>query len=305
MPFGLLSKLWLHEPDAPALDHARELLNLPTAYSVPELAQAYAELFLLNVYPYGTVFSQPSAELNGPGAEQVARLYAAHAYAPPELRSAGAPDHLGLWLGFLGDLADRGQHQAFAQSSARLLAWAPATCLAVVREPGVHPFYRGLAAFTAETLLQHGDRLAAAGTSLTASAAWPDLGGTALELPLEPTHHARNEEEVRLRDVLAYFLAPARCGVFLSRGRLGRLGRDLGLSLPFTSRELVAEALFAAAGQASQVAALLTALGAEVAAWAEAYAEWQAAHPAWTPLAAVWLARARAAQNSLALMHAQ
>jgi TorA maturation chaperone TorD len=305
MAFGLLSTLWLHEPDAPALDRARELLYLPTAYSAPELAQAYAELFLLNVYPYGTVFSQPSAELNGPGAEHAARFYAAHNYAPPELHAVGAPDHLGLGLGLLGHLAQRGPAQAFDQACAWLLAWAPVICLAVEREPGAHPFYRALAAFTAEALLNQADRLAAAGTTLTASAVGPDLGDTELELPLAPTNHATDEEEVRLRDVLAFFLAPARCGVFLSRGRLGRLGRDLGLSLPFAAREVVAEALFSAAGQAEQVAALLGALSTEVAAWAEAYAGWRAAHSGWAPFSAVWLSHTHAAQDRLTLMLAQ
>ncbi|MEK6575147.1 MAG: molecular chaperone TorD family protein [Chloroflexota bacterium] len=105
MPFSLLSHLWLHEPDADAIARAVTELGLPPAEPA-ELASAYADVFLLNVYPYSTAFTVPSGELNGPGAQRMAALYEAQGYCPSELNSVGAPDHLGLCLRFLAHLSD-------------------------------------------------------------------------------------------------------------------------------------------------------------------------------------------------------
>ncbi|MBI3362676.1 MAG: molecular chaperone TorD family protein, partial [Chloroflexi bacterium] len=103
-PFSLLSSLWLHEPDAETLARARSELDLPVAEPA-DLASAYADLFLLNVFPYGTVFTDPFGELNGPSAQNIAALYDSHGYHPPELSEVGAADHVGLCLGFVAHRA--------------------------------------------------------------------------------------------------------------------------------------------------------------------------------------------------------
>jgi TorA maturation chaperone TorD len=102
----LLAGLWLREPDAEMARLASGRLGLPAAEPA-ELAAAYAELFLLNVYPYGTVFTDLDGELNGPGAQEIASLYAANGYQPAELLEMGAPDHLGACLGFAAHLRER------------------------------------------------------------------------------------------------------------------------------------------------------------------------------------------------------
>jgi TorA maturation chaperone TorD len=136
----LLSHLWLHEPDADAITHAVAELGLPPA-TTDELASAYADVFLLNVYPYGTAFTDPSGELNGPAAQQIAALYEAHGYQPPELNAVGAPDHVGLCLGFLGELGE-------LEIRELSLDWIAVCCLAVERESAAPPFYRALASTT-------------------------------------------------------------------------------------------------------------------------------------------------------------
>ena len=69
-PLSLLSRLWLSEPDAALLRNAVDA-GFPQA-SIEDLALAYADLFLLNVYPYGSVYLDSSGELNGaPTAELV------------------------------------------------------------------------------------------------------------------------------------------------------------------------------------------------------------------------------------------
>jgi hypothetical protein len=106
-------------------------------------------------------------------------------------------------------------------------------------------------------------------------------------------------EEVRLRDIVRFFLAPARCGVFLSRARLGQIGKMVGTRLPFGSRFEVAESLFASAGEAEILDKLISLLKDEVEAWASEYQSWAETYPAWKPLSDVWLSRTANATRTL------
>jgi TorA maturation chaperone TorD len=273
--------LWLREPDAAALEAAREIESLlPHAGSVDDLSPAYAELFLLNVYPYGTVFTDPSGELNAPGAEEAARRCEAAGYSAPEFLEVGAPDHAGLGLGLLGHLAERGETDAAFLSI--LLDWLPVCCLAVERDPAAHPFYRSLATLTRGKLLEN-----------AAFAAAP---------PAEPAGAFDTEEEIGLPDVVRYLIAPARSGVFLSRSRLGTISRRAGLQIPFGSRWEVAEALFSVAGQTGRVPEVLTLLEEEAAHWTEAFREWSDAYTSWAPFAHKWLGRIASTRQRLGAM---
>ena len=304
LSFSLLSHLWLHEPDSDTISRASIELGLPVA-DPSTLALAYADLFLLNVYPYGTAFSDPSGELNGPAAQRLAALYEAHGYQPPELNLVGAPDHLGLCLGFLAHLAERDVDADLADTKVRssfcadLLVWAPVCCLAAERNPSTHPFYRTLAACTREHLLAETSKSQTPRGRFAVSNLRSQVPTPELQNQQSTIHIQQSEDEVRLRDIVRFFLAPARCGVFLSRSRLGQLAKALGVRLPFGSRFEVAEMLFESAGESGQVAELLRALGAEVEQWAAAYRAWVAEYPAWQLIAVDWLERIDSARQTL------
>lgn len=281
-PYALLAHLWLHEPDAETAARAVSELGLPPA-DPAELASAYAEVFLLNVPPYGTVFTDPEGEMNSAEAQRVGALFEAHGYYPPELNSVGAPDHVGLCLGFMGYLKERG-----LEIGELGLDWAPTACLAIERQPSAHPFYRALANQTRAALLKHSKTLEPKPQPVISN----------LELPIA---HPSNDE-TSLRDIVRFFLAPARCGLFLSRSRLGRMANDLDLRLPFGSRFDVAEVLFAATGESGLVERLIDALEAEVREWGLAYRQWGDEYPVWRPFAEVWLERIGTAARTLAEM---
>ena len=272
---GLLSRLWLREPDSLALAAARELPSLaPHAEDPGVMAPAYTDLFLLNVYPYGTAFTDPSGELNGRAAWQAARSYEGRSFRPPELFEVGAPDHVGLCLGFLEHLARTG-HEDRGFSS-WLLEWVPICCLAVEREPSAHAFYRAVAVATRRHVLEIvPEPLARASAPVESAPPGPDT----------------EEEEVGLSHIVRFLLAPARSGLFLSRAKLGGLARAAGMPLPFGSRFDVARMLFRAAGEGERVGAILELLEEELAHWEAAYRAWTEAHSQWAPLAARWLQR--------------
>ena len=281
---ALLSHLWLNEPDADALARSAAELGLPRA-DPAELASAYTDLFLLNVYPYGTVFTDPAGELNGADAQRLASLYSLYRYQPGELQSAGAPDHLGLCLGFLAHAEEnRLEIRDYA------LDWAPVCCHAIEREPSAHQFYRALATRTRETLL-----------AILPTANLQPLT-TNLPSSISNLHLSHSEDELRLHDVVRFLLTPAQCGVFLSRARLGHLARAIGLRLPIGSRFEVAERLFGAAGESERIDQLLSALQAEFEAWASEYERWAKRYPHWQPTAELWLERTARASRMLAEM---
>lgn len=271
--FSLLSRLWLAEPDTETLSRAAEA-GLSTG-DPAELSVAWADLFLLNVYPYGTAFTDVSGELNGPAAAGALSRYEAAGYRPSELAAAGAPDHAGLCLGFLAHLAESGQEDAGFLSWT--LDWLPVCALAVERQTAAHPFYRNVAAATRETLLW-----SAPGSALSSSA--PEAFAAA-----EP--HSETEEENDLARVVRFLLAPAASGLFLSRSRLGSLALEAGLRLPFGSRFDVARSLFEAAGECGRVEAVLFALDAEANLWDAAYAGMADRHPSWETRARDWRRR--------------
>jgi TorA maturation chaperone TorD len=281
-PLSLLSRLWLTEPDAESLVLAREA-GLPDG-DPSDLAAAWTDLFLLNVYPYGTAFTDITGELNGPAAAAASRRYEAAGYAPAELAGTGAPDHAGLCLGFLAHLAAQGADDP--TFLAWTLDWLPVCALAVERQPFAHPFYRDLAAATRETLFAIGDSPAAVAEDL---APVLEAGADA-------------EEEVGLSRVVRFLLAPAACGFFLSRSRLGALALEAGLRLPFGSRFDVARALFEAAGESGRVEPVLAALSGEAEAWDAAYAALAGEHASWRTRAAVWRSRISATRERLAEM---
>lgn len=291
VPFDLLSQLWLHEPDADMLAAVRAIdaqgLHEPHLAQPDELAVAYADLFLLNVFPYGTAFTDPFGELNGRAALHVAAQYEACDYAPQELTAVGAPDHLGLCLGFLAHLEQRGKLDATANFLSHFITWAPVCCFAVEREPTAHSFYRSIATLTREALL-------------TKFSEQPDkLKPPAMEPHQLAIAESPSEDEVRLRDIVRFLMAAARCGIFLSRSRLGLWTQSLGSRQPFAARFNVAESMFETAGELGKVDVLLGMLAAEATLWQKAYQAWGLQHPAWQAFALPWLERIEATNQLL------
>jgi TorA maturation chaperone TorD len=276
-----LSRLWLREPDAETLAAAAEA-GLPGGGT--DLAAAWTDLFLLNVYPYGTAFMDVSGELNRPEAARALSHYESAGYRPAELSSAGAPDHAGLCLGFLAHQAALGRQEP--EFLGWVLDWLPVCALAVVHQPSVHRFYGGLADATIETLLRQE----------------PSLSSPMASRPPGPAASQDREQELDLFSLIQFLLAPAASGFFLSRSRLGSLALEAGLRLPFASRFETARSLLEAAGECGRVEQVLEGLDREARDWDAAYASLALAHPSWRSRAAVWRGRLAATRERLARM---
>ena len=283
LSLSLLSRLWLSEPEAEPLAVAREA-GLAGGNDPAAIASAWADLFLLNVYPYGTAFTDPSGELNGPAAWAALARFDAAGYDPPELAAVGAPDHVGLCLGFLAHLEESGRRDpAFL---AEILDWIPVCALAVERQPMASDFFRALAVATREALLARLDELAPPGLAAAAPPPPADALG----------------EELDLSGVVRILLTPASSGFFLSRSRLGAVALDAGMHLPFGTRRDIARALFEAAGECGRIEPILASLRSEADAWDAAYAALASAHPGWESRARLWQGRLASTRELLSGM---
>src|SRR5262245_45401907 len=260
---SLLSGLWLSERDKNLIDAAVEA-GFPDA-TVEELTPAYSDLFLLNVYPYGSVFTEPAGEMNGPSAGELALRYEQAGFAPPELFQVGAVDHIGLCLAFLETLSQR--PSAGSRFAAEVLEWAPIPSIAIDRDSSAHPFYKHLARTTIDQLF--------------------DLGKDQMRRSRLPAV-SLEEEQVGLEEVVSFLLAPARCGLFLSRSRLGELARAVDLALPFGSRRDVCRSLFLSAGERGAIPSLIELLTREVFQWKAALDDLAALRPAWRSCEQTW-----------------
>lgn len=281
--YRLLARLYLAEVDEETrqrLAASPDLAKLaPSPQALSGLRREYTHLFLVNVYPYESVFLDPSGLLNTDQTVGVAEAYARAGFDSPHLLRVGAVDHLGLELEFLAHLLETaGPARPFLEE--HLLHWAPGFCLAVERAAR-SPTYRRLARATREALLGHYGKLG---------------GGQIRRLP---RHETPSLDQADLRGAVGFLIAPAHSGLFLSREDLRRLGQRLEVPLGIGERSRMLEQLLRAAGEFGLLRPLFEALIEEAGSWAEGYRRWSRDHPAWEPFAQAWLARLEATRVGL------
>jgi len=209
----------LCEPPSPEHDRVAAALGLP---NLPG-GDAYADVFLFDLYPYASVYLDGSGKLGGEARDRVAGFWRALGLAPP-----AEPDHLAALLGLYAELAERGAPAAWRRALLweHLLSWAP-PYLAKLAEVA-EPFHRAWGALLGRTLAAEAAALGPLPQAPLASREAP-----VLERP----------SEVGGAVFLDQLLAPVRTGVILVRSDLVAAGRELALGVRVAERRYVLEAL--------------------------------------------------------------
>jgi TorA maturation chaperone TorD len=331
--YRLFAEIWLREPDAevvtllqrwaagepaPEPEGAGIESTAGTAGTVAQLRAEWTRIFVLNVPPYESLFVDDPPMLNTEATQRVADAYRRLGRRPAAGSRVGAPDHLGVELELLGQLAaeearalgecDEGRASRLRAEQADFLhahplRWGPVACLAVERcagdPPAGFPGFGALARLCREFLLAEGESLGGTG----------DEGrrtkdeGRRTENQGRTTQDARREtRDERSPDLAAaarHLAAPARSGVFLSRQDLARLARRLGLpgrlgDRADAIRDLCEAGLGYGRGDAvaAQVEGVLRCAAATYVGWSERY-------PAG---AAIWRDWARRAERTIAVV---
>ncbi len=241
----------------------------------------YTELFLLQTYPYASVYLGEEGMLGGEARDRIAGFWRAIGATPPT-----EPDHLAVMLALYAELreveqAEQAPERLAARVRARqtflwehLLSWLPAYLDKVLEI--APPAYGAWARLLQDSLL-----------------------GEAREAPYQPEAprwlvDAPGVPDPDLEDattVLSGLLSPLRSGMILTRADLVRAAEALGLGLRSGERRFMLEALM---GQ--DPAATLNWLRHEALAWSSRHEAREVDLPA---LGRVWAGRARATAESL------
>lgn len=212
---------------------ALELGTLPTE-------SEYTETFLLQLYPYASVYLGAEGMMGGEARDLVAGFWRALGLKPP-----AEPDHLSVMLALYAELAEgeeKAQDEEMRQrlSHARaaflwehLLSWLPVYLQKLCDI--APPFYRKWGETLRAALFEE---VEAAGEAAQ------------LSLHLRHAHGLLDPREYGLEEFLQSLLTPARSGIILTRADLFRAGQTLGLGLRLGERRFILRSLFNQSPQA-------------------------------------------------------
>jgi TorA maturation chaperone TorD len=210
-----------------------------------KMREEFARLFVLNVYPYESIYTGADVMLNTAETEEVATFYRHAGFNPP---SGLYPDHLAAELSFLAWLCEE-EAQAYRENSTfanfcrataaaflehHLLPWLPLFTNSLRRNLP-EPFYEAL---VAETMAFACEDYAYLRENIS-----PEIAPLPSEIPAEKT----------LNWLVRHLITPARCGFFLSKLEIFRLSRELQLPLGMVDRFTALKNLLNSAGQYSQL----------------------------------------------------
>lgn len=280
----------------PILRAAPDLAQAAGDFDADEAAAEHYHLTAVSVFPYESIFRDPSGLLGGEVSERIAALYRRSGF--DVLSDA---DHVGHELTFMAYLCaaeadawaggdDRAaalwqsREQAFL--AAHLLAWLAPLVAAV--EQSTSTFYARLAQHTLDLAADH----------LTG---WP--ADPPLVAPFDST--ALAGEETGLKEIARKILTPPYSGIFLSRDAISALARRHKLPRGFGDRTQLLTNLLRTAGQYDMATAVLADLVALCSSWSDCYAAQLEVHPTLRPWIQPWQERVERTAASLNTLAAQ
>ena len=239
-------------------------------------ADEYTELFVFQLYPYGSVYLGREGMLGGEARDRVGGFWRALGQAPP-----AEPDHLAVMLALYARLCELEEEEGAKWRVARkallwehVLSWLPCylTKLAEIAPPFYHEW--------GEVLMK-------------AVLAEIETAGRQEALPLHlreaaPLDDPREDEGA---DLWQSLLAPARSGMILTRADLRRAAQELGCGLRMGERKFVLKSL-----AAQDPVGTFDWLIEEAKLWEKRHSEFE---PALGAVASFWIQQAKAARGLL------
>jgi TorA maturation chaperone TorD len=288
--FGRLFLRGIDDETRPSLPGVPELARIAAGLEADDAAADHYQMTAVSVFPYESIFLDPTGLLGGDVSERVAAIYAQNGFEPP-----ADADHAGSELSFLAWICAaeaeawsegrdsaaalwQSRQQAFL--AAHLLNWLPPLAAAIDQSDS--PFFRRLANLTLELAADH-LHVEPANAARLALPDAPPLAG----------------ETSGLKDIARYLVTPPYCGLFLSRSAISDIARAHSLPRGFGDRAQLLTNLLRTAGQYDQAAAVTAYLTALWAAWSHLYGKQREAHPDLAPWIQPWQERVETTAHSL------
>lgn len=255
--YRLFGELFVDAPDEPLLTLAATVPGLAQA-EASGMTERYTRVFVLNAYPFGSVYLSPDGAVGGEHAGFTGGVLNALGLA---VEDGLAPDHMSVLVGAVSALlereagardgmrAERARHAQRSLLAEHLLPWAPHFLDAVARvDDGL---YAAAAAAERRLLTGHAGSLFGDNGDDAAVALGDGGRGPAREHRSDADPH-ESAAPPAADDVspLVALTRPARCGFFVCRADIGAIAAELGLPVRFGGRAFMLESLVQAAAQA-------------------------------------------------------
>lgn len=300
--YQLFSRLYSAAPslaDLPVIAAIPELAaHLPGKPDPDEAAAAHYHTFSDTVFPFESIFRDPSGLLGGEVTAAVAQTYAAAEFSPAEEADSMASElaYLAALCAAEGQALAAGDRPAVAAQqeaqraflTGHLLVWLPPFAAAL--EHGRVPFYAALGNLTLALAADH-------------LAALPEVPlPRPFALPEPPD--LLSEESTSLRQISGTLLTPPYSGFYLSKAAISDLARAHKLPHGFGKRRQILRNLLETAGQYDSATLLLDDLAALVADYLAVHARQGAQWPILERWLRPWAARLTLTQQTLQTMRA-
>jgi len=294
--YRLLSSLFLDGLTAVSLPTVQQIPQLgdtlPNDINLDATAATHQHLFGFNIFPYESIFLDPSGLLGGLATDAVLNSYSQAGFTPSP--DSASPDHIGNELDMMAHLAGaeadaweddlpivaenmQRLQREFLQS--HLLRWLFPFVVTVQRQDD--PFFAAVAQLTFELVSDHAQELGQTGLQPKVT---QDLSG--LDLPIAPA--LMDDDKTSLRDIAEFIVTPPYSGVYLGRDDVGRLAREIELPRGFGGRDQMLLNLIRTAVQYKTIPTLIDNLRAELGEWSGEYTAVFAQYPHIAPFIAPW-----------------
>lgn len=266
--------------------------TLPEIFNADEAAADHQHLFGFNIFPYQSIFLDPSGLLGGDITDTVIQSYQEAGFDVQA--GSESADHIGHelhLLAYLCGLEAKAQQENGSEVlqwtiklqhdflDRHLLTWLPPLVQVLGRQG--NPFYPALAGLTLNLVSEH------------RASQKPDL---VVEFQLARPPNLLEDEKTGLKEIVGYLLRPVYSGIYLSRDDIGRLARQRALPRGFGDRQQMFLNLLRSAANYGGLAAILEQLQNLAKSWAETYGE-MAFDPILAPFANQWQYRASSTTN--------
>lgn len=274
----------------------------PQPFIADEAAAAHYRIFAHDIFPYESIFRDPSRLLGG--------VYAARVQTTYEQNNAQITsdyDHIGQELAFLSAMnsreyralnsKDRGAadeyediQRSFLQD--HLLCWLPPLVTALAYSD--QPFYAALGELTRNLVFDHMHSVGRSGSTNESC----DLDCD--DFPLLPD--LLEKDETGLKQVATFLITPPHCGLYLGRDTIAALAREQELPRGFGDRQQMLSNLFHTAAQYDLMPDLLQKLESLAQSYGQKYEEQLTLFPEMSTWIQPWRQRAIGTARALADM---
>ena len=304
----LLSRLFSGGLTNDLLPHVEQIPELASASPQPfdpeESAVEHQRIFSFDIFPYESIFRDPSGLVGGAYSSMVQDHYKQSAF-----RQIVDCDHIGYELAFLAFLCvnqatmlgNKQAAEAYRSTQLQqkfiqdhLLCWLSPFANALTFSG--QPFFAALGQLTLHLVYDHLLHLS------TAYSRWKERPDTDAGHVLAEAPDNLQENQTGLKQISRFLLTPPFSGLYLSRSAITKLARNHKLPRGFGDRQQLLANLLRAAGQYDAVPELLLELTAISNTWNQAYQQQLANYPELERWIRPWQQRVTKTTDSLVQM---